>query len=118
MRLTKTFYAEFTNWNAVYGAVEIRLHSVDFIEEIFALLHRVINHIKMNKVNVENSLRSLSHKSIEFAQNLDRSHLIVYANIILTILHADGELKLIDNVKFYRISLLHFRCAAMMSISE
>ena len=116
MRVTKTFYAEFSNWNAVYEAVEMRLHNVDFIEEIFALLIRVINHIKMNKVNVENSLRAFSHKSIEFAQNLDRSHVIVYANIIHALLHADRQLQLIDDVSFYRISLLHFRCDAQKKV--
>lgn len=110
MRLTKTFYAEFTNWNAVYEAIQMRLHNVAFINEIFALLARVIDHIKMNEVNVANSLRSLSHKSIEFAQNLDRSHVTVYANIIYTLLHADRQLRLIEDVSFYRISLLHFCC--------
>lgn len=98
MRLTKTFYAEFTNWNAVYEAIEMRLHNIDFIEEIFALLIRVIDHIKANKVNVENSLRSFLHKSIEFAQNVDRRHIIFYANIIYVLLYADRQLVLIDNV--------------------
>ncbi|XP_055309882.1 uncharacterized protein LOC129573411 [Sitodiplosis mosellana] len=97
MRVTKTFFAEFTNWDAVFEAVELRLHDVDFIDEIFALLKRVIDHIKKNQVDVDDSLRSFSHKAIRFAQQLDRQHVTVYSNIVFSLLHADRWLELIDD---------------------
>lgn len=100
MRVTKTFFEEFTNWNAVFEAVQMRLSNVEFIDEIFALLRRVIVHIKNSEDHgtIESSLRSFSHKAIQFAQDLDRQHVTVLANIIFSLQYANKRLELIDNV--------------------
>lgn len=99
--MTKTFYAEFTNWDAVFEAVGMRLHDNDFTHEIFALVKRTIDHIKANKVDVKSSLRSFSHKAIRFAEDLDRQYVSAYSNIIFSLQYADTNLQLIDDVSFH-----------------
>lgn len=98
--MIKVFYTEFTNWDAIFEAIDLRLNDIATINEIFALLKRVIDHIKKtgDQADAQNNLRLFSHKAIDYVRDLDREHVTVYGNIIFSLLHADKELMIIDNV--------------------
>lgn len=96
-RLIDTFYDEFTNWQAVYAVIEMRLTEHIFTTEMFHLLKIVIKRIKSND-NSESLLRSYAHTAIRFLRTLDRQYVMFHDNIIYTILDADEKLMLTDDV--------------------
>ncbi|XP_031634070.1 uncharacterized protein LOC116347564 [Contarinia nasturtii] len=91
-RLVNTFFFEFTNWDAVFEAIGLRLDNTEFINELFSLLERVIDRFKM-KIVLSNDavehIRIFIHHAIQYMNNLDRKYVRVYANIIYSIIHAD-----------------------------
>lgn len=99
-RVIKAFYTEFSNWDAIFEAIDLRLNDTITIDEIFALLKRVIDHIKKteDRAVAQNNLRSFSHKAIDYVQDLNREHVTVHGNIIFSLLHADNQLVIINNV--------------------
>lgn len=87
----------------------MRLDDVEFVEEIFCLVKRVIDRLKKreNKDHDEICLQSFSHSVIDFMHNhLNRTHVRCIARIIHTILYADPKLANIDHVRqFWNFSI-------------
>lgn len=98
MRLINTFFAEFTDWEAVFRVVGMRFNDQIFVNEFFQLVRRVVEKIS-DRNDAEDLQRSYSHAAIEFLQHLDRQYVKIYGDIIYTIHAADGFFKLIDRVR-------------------
>lgn len=100
----RTFYTEFTDWDAVFQAIQLRLSNDVFIEDLFCLLERVFQQIKasQNKEQAEELIRSYLHKAIKFVNKLGRQHVKVYTGVIfsLSILKDDFELMMGVRITF------------------
>lgn len=98
MRLINTFFAEFTDWEAVFRVVGMRLNDQIFVNEFFQLVRRVIEQIS-NRNDTKELQRTYSHAAIEFLQHLDRQYVKIYGDIIYTINVTDELFILTDRVR-------------------
>lgn len=95
--LTNTFFNEFTNWPAVFAAIQMRLNDQAFINELTQILRTVFAEICKPSYS-EDMRRSYAHTAIAFMHRLDRQYVKTHDNIIFTLCISDNSLELVDNV--------------------
>lgn len=103
-RMINTFYTEFTNFEAVFEAIQLRLPNQAFINEMCYLLKSLFTRIKnnlyvKNREQAEQLMRSFVHSAIDFLENLDRRHMKTYGNIMYMIVFVDKFLSLSNIVR-------------------
>lgn len=100
--VTREFHAEFTNWTAVFGTLQMRKDNEKFVTMFYTLLMDVI---KKNKGDAP-LMRAYSHAAIKFLHGLNRNYSSLMSQIILSISEADNDRLLVDQVRILFIFCL------------
>lgn len=118
-RLIDTFYNEFTNTEAVFQVIQLRLPDQAFIDEIWWLLRLLYDRVKKDtdEVKSEHLKRSFLHSTIDFLSNINRRYDKTCGGFLYMITFVDSLLELVDTVRMNIKYSIQFKWLLYVSFS-